>query len=46
MANFSVLRRWIVTNFEDEKPRLFDMALALLIVVNVSGVILESVEPV
>jgi voltage-gated potassium channel len=45
------LRRQLATIFEDEEPRglttrLFNSALALLIVVNVSCVILESVEPI
>jgi voltage-gated potassium channel len=47
----SNLRRQLATIFEDEEPRsritwLFDTALAALIVVNVSCVILESVEPI
>jgi voltage-gated potassium channel len=47
--NHSDLRRQLATIFEDEEPRsritwLFDTALAVLIVVNVSCVILESVE--
>jgi len=51
VADFNDLRRQLATVFEDEEPRgrvtrLFDTALALLIVVNVSGVILESVEPI
>ena len=45
------LRRQLATIFEDEEPRsritwLFDTALAVLIVVNVSCVILESVESI
>jgi len=45
------LRRRLATIFEDEEPRsaatrLFDRALALLIIVNVSCVILESVESI
>lgn len=45
------LRQQLATIFEDEEPRslitrLFNSALALLIVVNVSCVILESVEPI
>jgi len=51
VANFNDLRRQLATIFEDEEPRnrltrAFDTALALLIIVNVSGVILESVEPI
>jgi voltage-gated potassium channel len=51
VADFSDLRRHLAAIFEDEEPRsrvtwLFDTVLALLIVVNVSGVILESVEPI
>ena len=51
MADFNDLRRKLATIFEDEEPRsrltrLFDAALALLIIVNVSGVILESVESI
>jgi len=47
----SNLRRQLATIFEDEEPRsritwLFDTALAVLIVVNVSCVILESVESI
>jgi voltage-gated potassium channel len=43
------LRRQLAVIFEDEEPRsrvtrLFDAALGLLIVLNVSGVILESVD--
>jgi voltage-gated potassium channel len=45
------LRQQLAIIFEDEEPRslvtrLFNSALALLIVVNVSCVILESVEPI
>jgi voltage-gated potassium channel len=45
------VRRRLATIFEDEEPRglvtrLFNSALAFLIVVNVSCVILESVEPI
>jgi voltage-gated potassium channel len=45
------LRQRLATIFEDEEPRslvtrLFNSALALLIIVNVSCVILESVEPI
>ncbi|MGA2892286.1 MAG: ion transporter [Xanthobacteraceae bacterium] len=45
------LRRQLAIIFEDEEPRnavtrLFNFALALLIVANVSCVILESVEPI
>jgi voltage-gated potassium channel len=53
VATFSAsdLRRKLAIIFEDEEPRstvtrLFDAALAVLIVVNVSCVILESVEPI
>ena len=51
MADFNDLRRRLATIIEDEEPRsrvtrLFDTALALLIIVNVSGVILESVESI
>jgi voltage-gated potassium channel len=53
VVNFSRLdlRRHLATIFEDEEPRsrftrLFDTVLGLLIVVNVSGVILESVESI
>ena len=51
MAKFSDLRRQLAIIFEDEEPRshvtrLFDVALATLIIVNVTGVILESVEPI
>jgi voltage-gated potassium channel len=47
----SNLRRQLATIFDDEEPRspitwLFDTALAALIVVNVSCVILESVESI
>lgn len=47
----SDLRRQLATIFEDEEPRsritwLYDNALAVLIVVNVSAVILESVESI
>lgn len=47
----SDLRRRLATIFEDEEPRsritwLFDTALAILIVVNVTCVILESVESI
>jgi voltage-gated potassium channel len=49
--NHGNLRRQLATIFEDEEPRgritwLFDTALAALIVVNVSCVILESVESI
>jgi voltage-gated potassium channel len=45
------LRRQLAIIFEDEEPRnavtrLFNLALALLIITNVSCVILESVEPI
>ena len=45
------LRRQLAVIFEDEEPRSaltrsVNAALALLIVVNVSCVILESVEPI
>jgi voltage-gated potassium channel len=45
------IRRYLATMFEDEEPRsavtrAFDAALALLIIVNVSCVILESVESI
>ncbi|HTV67746.1 MAG TPA: ion transporter, partial [Rhizobiaceae bacterium] len=53
MATFSAsdLRRRLAVIFEDEEPRshltrLFDYALATLIIVNVGCVILESVEPI
>jgi voltage-gated potassium channel len=51
VVNFSDLRRQLAIIFEDEEPRsrltrLFDAALAILIIVNVTGVILESVEPI
>jgi voltage-gated potassium channel len=51
LAKFSDLRRQLATIFEDEEPRsratrLFDVALATLIIVNVTGVILESVAPI
>jgi voltage-gated potassium channel len=47
----SDLRQRLATIFEDEEPRslvtrLFNSALAFLIIVNVSCVILESVEPI
>ena len=47
----SDLRRYLASVFEDEEPRsritwLFDTALAALIVINVSCVILESVESI
>jgi voltage-gated potassium channel len=45
------LRRHLATIFEDEEPRgavtrAFDLALAILIIINVSCVILESVESI
>ncbi|MGA9892553.1 MAG: ion transporter [Xanthobacteraceae bacterium] len=45
------LRRQLAVIFEDEEPRspvtrLFNLALAILIIVNVSRVVLESVEPI
>jgi voltage-gated potassium channel len=45
------LRRQLATVFEDEEPRgtltrVFNLALALLIITNVSCVVLESVEPI
>jgi voltage-gated potassium channel len=45
------LRRQLAIIFEDEEPRsavtrLFNLALALLIIVNVCCVVLESVEPI
>jgi voltage-gated potassium channel len=45
------IRRYLATVFEDEEPRgrvtrAFDLALACLIIVNVSCVILESVESI
>jgi voltage-gated potassium channel len=51
VAKSGDLRQQLATIFEDEEPRglvtrLFNSALALLIVVNVSCVILESVEPI
>jgi voltage-gated potassium channel len=53
LATFSAsdLRRQLAVIFEDEEPRsrltrLFDYGLALLIVVNVGCVVLESVEPI
>jgi len=44
-------RRWLNTLFDDTAPqsaasRLFNAALALLIIVNVTAVIVESVEPI
>ena len=47
----SGLRRRLAVIFEDEEPRtaatrLFNAALALLIVANVAAVVMESVEPV
>ncbi|MBV8578984.1 MAG: ion transporter, partial [Acetobacteraceae bacterium] len=49
--NSAEVRRYLATMFEDQEPRsavtrAFDMALAVLIVVNVSCVILESVESI
>ena len=46
-----ILRRQLAIIFEDEEPRstvtrLFNLALAILIIVNVSCVVLESVEPI
>ena len=53
MAGISAVevRRYLATMFEDEEPRsavtrVFDLALAVLIIVNVSCVILESVESI
>ena len=45
------LRKWLAAMFEDEEPRssatrIFNTMLALLIVSNVAGVVLESVEPI
>ncbi len=45
------LRQYLAVIFEDEEPRslvtrLFNSALALLIVVNVACIIIESVEPI
>ena len=45
------IRRWLATIFEDEESRatstrLFNLALASLIVANVAAVVLESVEPI
>jgi hypothetical protein len=50
-VNAVEIRRHLATMFEDEEPRsavtrAFDLALALLIIVNVSCVILESVESI
>jgi voltage-gated potassium channel len=50
-ARTVALRRQLATIFEDEEPRslltrLFNLALALLIITNVSCVILESVEAI
>lgn len=44
-------RQWFSTMFEDQEPRsvsarVFDVLLTLLIVANVTGIILESVEPI
>jgi hypothetical protein len=49
--NGQTWRRRLAVVFEDEEPRnattrLFNWALALLIVANVSCVVLESVEPI
>ena len=49
--NVADVRRYLATMFEDEEPRsavtrAFDLALAVLIIVNVSCVILESVESI
>jgi voltage-gated potassium channel len=49
--NAAEIRRYLATMFEDEEPRsavtrVFDLALAVLIIVNVSCVILESVESI
>jgi voltage-gated potassium channel len=49
MASGAAMRRYLATMFEDQEPRsavtqIFDVALAALIIVNVSCVILESVE--
>ena len=51
VIDYEVLRRRFAVIFEDEEPRsaltrLVNMALAILIVVNVSCVILESVETI
>ena len=53
MAGISAaeVRRYLATMFEDKEPRsavtrVFDLALAVLIIVNVSCVILESVEAI
>ena len=45
------LRKWLATIFEDEEPRglatrLFNAMLALLIIANVAGVVLESVDSI
>lgn len=45
------LRQWLATMFEDQEPRsaatrTFDTLLTLLIVANVAGIVLESVDPI
>jgi voltage-gated potassium channel len=45
------LRGWLATIFEDEQPRslairLFNATLALLIIANVAGIVLESVDSI